>query len=1144
MMAGGAKAIELKTRVGVDGETTYRDALKNIGRQLQLVKTEAKAVTSAFGDNQHSVEALTAKQKALGEQQKVHAEKVKVLSEMLEIAKRDFGESSEEADQYRIKLANAQTALNKCSNELSDVQSELEQQKTAAKEAGDKHAALQGVLAGAAKTMGGVLVTGAKAAAAAMAALTAAAAAAVKAGFDLSVGAGKYADDLATLSTQTGISQKSLQEWAYASNFIDTSVEIMTQGMSKMTQAMGDAANGNKETSARFATLGVSIKDVHGRLRSSEDVFWDTIDALGKIENETERDAAAMKIFGEQAKQLNPLIEAGSKAFREMGDEARRMGTVFTDEEIATMGGFDDEMQRAKASAEGLKTSIGLALIPAFQPLVGRATAAMAKVSTALRDGISPGEIGELVDELLDEASGALDDIIGMIGDALPEVSDAIGRLVGALGEKLPGMIDRILPAAMGLLQSVLTALSSNAGDIGRVAGQLVGQLGSFLIKNIPALLSAAWELAKGLLDGLLQSLKSVWVEISGDKSVTEFFAGIWEKITGCFGSLAGILEDVLNLPEGSISEPVNAVMETLKGYFGGLWDAITGCFGSLMDIVEGLLSGEISVEEALEQATKAVKDCFDKVWSAITGCFGSLAGILEDVLSLPEGSISEPVNAVMKSLKEYFGGLWEAITGCFGSLKDIVEGLLSGEISADEALEQATKAVKDCFEKVWSAITGCFGNLADILESVLSLPEGSISEPVNAVMESLKGYFGGLWDAITGCFGTLKDIVEGMLSGEISVDDALENAIKAVKDCFSKVWGAICGIFGSLSDIVKVIFGGESGGSKAKQAAENGWKAAEADVKGVFTGIWGDILGCFGSLADWFGGIFDGVGTAIQSAWDAVKESVGKLLGGIWSEITGYFGGKGTAVHDTSSGRQAGGSGKGFGDDGQKQIADAIVSSAVSATASGIEGSSDEVAEAMTIAMQAAIDTLNAMVASGIFSAIGLNISRGIALGIQSGTGAIVQAARRAARLAYATAQRELDIHSPSRRMAYLGEQTSEGFAQGVENRMYRIADAAAALAGMAQTKVATVRGGSIDYAELAAANAAAMDHGSGATIDYDRMGEAVAQANRDAGVGQATIVMDKREVGRTVEPTVSGASAQRGTRTIAGRPAQLILA
>ncbi len=1072
MMAGGAKAIELKTRVGVDGETTYRDALKNIGRQLQVVKTEAKAVTSAFGDNQHSIEALTARQKALGEQQKVHAEKVKVLSEMLEIAKREFGESSEEADQYRIKLANAQTALNKCSTELSSVQNELEQQKTAAEDAGDameeaadsaedakdKHAALQGVLSGAAKTMGGALVTGAKAAAAAMAAVTAAAAAAVKVGFDLSASAGKYADDLATLSAQTGVSQTDLQQWTYASNFIDTSVESMTQSMSKMTQAMGDAANGNKETAARFATLGVSITDAHGRLRSSEDVFWDAIDALGKIDNEAERDAAAMKIFGEQAKQLNPLIEAGSKAYREMGDEAARLGTVFSDEEIATMGGFDDAMQRATQATQGLKNAIGLALIPAFQPLVGRATNAMAKVSLAIRDGIQPGEIGELVDGLLDEASGAMDDVIGMIGDAMPEVTDAIGRLVGALGEKLPGMIDKILPAAMGLLQSVFNAISSNAGEIGKVAGQLVGQLGRFLVQNIPALLSAAWELAKGLLDGLLQSLKSVWVEIAGDKTLSEFFGEIWQKIKDAFGSLPGILEKVLGLPEGAVSGPLNAAVTEVGKIFKQVWDAITGCFGDLTKIIGGLLSGEISVEDALAAAKTSVSGLFGGVWSTITGAFGTLAGIVENVLGLPEGAVSA-------------------------------------------ALETATAAVK--------------------------------------------GYFSDVWNAITGVFGTLGGIISGVLSGEINVEDALENAIKAVKGCFAKVWGAICGIFGSLSDIIKVIFGGESGGSKAKQAAENGWKAAEADVKGVFTGIWGDILGCFGSLADWFGGIFDGVGTAIQSAWDAVKESVGKLLGGIWSEITGYFGGKGTAVHDTSSGRQAGGSGKGFGDDGQKQIADAIVSSAVSATASGIEGSSDEVAEAMTIAMQAAIDTLNAMVASGIFSVIGLNISRGIALGIQSGTGAIVQAARRAARLAYATAQRELDIHSPSRRMAYLGEQTSEGFAQGMEKRMYRIADAAASLAGMAQTQVATVRGGSIDYDALATANAAAIrQQDSGAGIDYDRMGEAVAQANRNAGVGQATVMMDKQVVGRTLEPAVNGETARRSSKTIAGRPAQLILA
>lgn len=134
-MAASAKTILLKTRVGVDGEQTYRDALKNINRELKVLKTEMTAATSAFGNNQNSVEALTAKQQALSRQQEVHTEKVKRLSEMLELAKTKFADNTEVQDQYRIELANAQTALNKCSTELDGVSAALESAKQAQEDA-------------------------------------------------------------------------------------------------------------------------------------------------------------------------------------------------------------------------------------------------------------------------------------------------------------------------------------------------------------------------------------------------------------------------------------------------------------------------------------------------------------------------------------------------------------------------------------------------------------------------------------------------------------------------------------------------------------------------------------------------------------------------------------------------------------------------------------------------------------------------------------------------------------------------------------------------------------------------------------------------------------------------------------------------
>lgn len=1036
-MAGGTKTVELKTRVGVDGETTYKDALKNIGRQLSVLKSEMKAATSAFAENENSVEALTAKQKALGDIQKAHAEKVKVLTEMLEIAKKDFGENSDEADQYRIKLANAQTALNKCTAELDKTGKELEDAKAAAEEGGDANEALgesageaaeavdelgeksddtgkkgekfARVFAGAAGTLGTVVVAGAKTAAVAMAAVTAAAAAAVTAGYDMAKSAGQYADNMLTLSSQTGVAQESLQKWAYTSNFIDTSVDTMTGSMSRMIRVMGDAASGNEGAAEKFASLGVSITDANGQLRNSEDTFWDVIDALGEIGNPTERDAAAMAIFGKSAQELNPLIEAGSKAYREMGEEAERLGTVFSDEEMATLGGFDDTMQRATATTEGLKNAIGLALVPAFQPLVSRATSAMAQVSLAIRDGIQPGEVKELTGELLDEASGAFDDLIGMIGDALPEATEAIGGLVGTLATKLPGMIDKILPAAMGLLNSVLNAITSNAGEIGQVAGQLVGQLASFLIQNLPQIASAAWGLVTGLMSGIADGI-------------------------------------------------------------GPAWEAVSG-----------------TVEEVMGQ--------------------------------------------------------------------------------------------------VWDAITGVFGDLAGILENVLGLDDGTISEPLNAAMDAVKGYFGQLWSAITGTFGTLGEIVSGLLNGEISVGDALEKAISTVKGLFGQIWSAVTGVFGNLGSIIKGIFGG---GNDAKKQAEDGWESTKDDVTGVFKGVWNDILGAFGSLTDFFGGIFNGVGDAIQGAWNAIKDTVGGIFGGIWDQITGFMG-DGSVVHEADSGAAHGGGGRHF-EEQDSAVADSIVETALASAAGNIEGATPDVTAAMQSAMRAALDAaqevlsneegdaigggwmasvsggitggedsvagaarsamnaaqqaMRAVAASGAFHRIGLAISQGIAAGIRSGQGIIVAAATGAARLVQTTTQRELDVHSPSRRMMWVGQMAAEGIARGMEEELNRIGEAARALSSRAITDVQTVRGGqAIDYEAVGRSAAAALrPEGRGEGIDYDRLSAAVAQGNREAGLGNATIRIGSRAIGEAVEPEVNSATMRRSSRTIAGRPARIL--
>ena len=100
------------------------------------------------------------------------------------------------------------------------------------------------------------------------------------------------------MSSTTGLSTDTLQELQYASEFVDVSVETVNGSMTKMIRTMGQARDGNKDLQKEYARLGVRYKEHDGELRDSEAVFYDVIDALGKIQNETERDAKAMEIFG------------------------------------------------------------------------------------------------------------------------------------------------------------------------------------------------------------------------------------------------------------------------------------------------------------------------------------------------------------------------------------------------------------------------------------------------------------------------------------------------------------------------------------------------------------------------------------------------------------------------------------------------------------------------------------------------------------------------------------------------------------------------------------------------------------------------------------------------------------------------------
>ena len=184
-----------------------------------------------------------------------------------------------------------------------------------------------------------------------------------------------YADEILETSSVTGLSVETLQELDYAAKLVDVDVSTMSSSMTKLTRSMDDARNGNAGLKEAFRDLRINIVDSHGELRNAETVFYEAVDALGKISNETERDAKAMELFGKSARELNPLIEAGSKQLKAYRDEAKELGIVLDEDAIKKAGEFKDSLDKLDSKVKNLKMRLGEALIPILEKVVDFLTA-------------------------------------------------------------------------------------------------------------------------------------------------------------------------------------------------------------------------------------------------------------------------------------------------------------------------------------------------------------------------------------------------------------------------------------------------------------------------------------------------------------------------------------------------------------------------------------------------------------------------------------------------------------------------------------------------------------------------------------------------------------------------------------------------
>lgn len=403
----------------VENDNAFKDALSEVNAGLKVNKQQMQLVTEQTKEMDDRQAALKRRCETVQQTLQSYRDKVEVLQQAYENSAKREGEASKVTMQWKASLISAQTEVAKQENLLKSLNDQQEQ-------TGKTMTSLADVVNGLANALGITLPPGVQAAVDKLGQFSASGAAAVtvvgglvgalaKSTMDMS----KTADDLLTLSTQTSLTTDQLQEFEYASELVDVSTDTLRGSLVKLTNNMQTAATGTGSAAEAFKKLHVKVSDSSGKLKDNYEVFLKTIDALGKVKNETERDALAMDIFGRSATDLNPLIEAGSGRLKELAEQAHEVGYVVDNETLQSFGELDDAMQKLDKQGDAVKRSFAEALLPVITAFAEALNAIPTPVLTAVISITSIATVVLLVVKAIKELQGPAGTVKSMIGSVM-----------------------------------------------------------------------------------------------------------------------------------------------------------------------------------------------------------------------------------------------------------------------------------------------------------------------------------------------------------------------------------------------------------------------------------------------------------------------------------------------------------------------------------------------------------------------------------------------------------------------------------------------------------------------------------------------------------------------------------------------------
>lgn len=426
------------------------------------------------------------------------------------------------------------------------------------------------------------------------------------------------------LSRITGESVETSSKFIYAAKMSGVSADTLAKGMKFLEVAM-------VKDSDQFKTLGVSVRDSSGHLKSTHSVFLDTADAISKMGSAAERTDMITKVFGARAGlELGSLLSRGKAGIIALEQEAQKYGLVLDAQNVGAIKDNIKAHREQEAAMQGLQVQIGQNVLPvmtAFTTASANLTEALGPtgvkvigVAAGLGGLIAVGTKAVSVGKSLAGALGGMGSKMGVAGVAAgvaitayeiwnkrmeeaKEHAEKFGDVVQkALAkrtfEELPGQVTKIRDQITGLGRDIESSKAPWDADyraeLEIYQTQLTKQVGV-----VEAYQKQIGELATAT--GMSTDVTKTWVDAEAKAGRT------YDDTAAAVVAFTGVVDES-TLSEEDAEKAIKAVTEALKKQDDAERALLSPQF-AVIDSLNSLKDAQDKAREAVVKETEARKE-------------------------------------------------------------------------------------------------------------------------------------------------------------------------------------------------------------------------------------------------------------------------------------------------------------------------------------------------------------------------------------------------------------------------------------------------------------------------------------------------------------------------------------------------------